>query len=187
MLKAEPHFSTRLTAVSESKTTRIFTLAQELRRKGREIISLAVGEPDFDTPGPIIAATQKALADQHTRYGPVPGEPELRERLARGFDGYGADNILVTNGAKQALYSLFQVLCDPGDEVILAKPCWVSFTEQIVLAGVAASHRSEAFFAAEFIMDYLKTEAPFWKRECHPEGESWVDAKATDQRARDRW
>ena len=60
-------------------------------------------------------------------------------------------------------------------------------TEQIVLAGVAASHRSEAFFAAEFIMDYLKTEAPFWKRECHPEGESWVDAKATDQRARDRW
>lgn len=60
-------------------------------------------------------------------------------------------------------------------------------TEQIVLTGVAASHRSEAFSAAEFIMDYLKTEAPFWKRECHPEGESWVDAKATDQRSRDRW
>ncbi len=58
---------------------------------------------------------------------------------------------------------------------------------QIVLAGVAASHRNEAFTAAEFIMDYLKTEAPFWKRECHKDGENWVDAKATDQRARDRW
>jgi aspartate aminotransferase len=135
MLNDEPHFSTRLKAVSESKTTRIFTLAQELRRKGRQIISLAVGEPDFDTPGPIIAATRKALAEQHTRYGPVPGEPALREGLAQGFDGYTADNILVTNGAKQALYSLFQTLCDPGDEVILPRPCWVSFTEQIALAG----------------------------------------------------
>ncbi len=135
MLKDEPHFSRRLAAVSESKTTRIFTLAQELRRQGREIISLAVGEPDFDTPAPVIAATQKALAEQHTRYGPVPGEPALRERLAQAFDGCTADHILVTNGAKQALYSLFQVLCDPGDEVILPKPCWVSFTEQIALAG----------------------------------------------------
>jgi aspartate aminotransferase len=135
MLNAEPHFSRRLAAVSESKTTRIFTLAQEMRQKGREIISLAVGEPDFDTPLPVIAATRQALTAQHTRYGPVPGEPALRERLAQAFDGYTADNILVTNGAKQALYSLFQVLCDPGDEVILAKPCWVSFTEQITLAG----------------------------------------------------
>ncbi len=135
MLKDEPHFSRRLAAVSESKTTRIFAQAQEMRRQGREIISLAVGEPDFETPMPIIAATRQALTAQHTRYGPVPGEPALRERLAQAFDGYTADNILVTNGAKQALYSLFQVLCDPGDEVILAKPCWVSFTEQIVLAG----------------------------------------------------
>ncbi|MFZ1985932.1 MAG: pyridoxal phosphate-dependent aminotransferase, partial [Desulfatitalea sp.] len=85
MLKGEPHFSARLTAVSESKTTRVFALAQELRRQGREIISLAVGEPDFNTPAPIIAATQAALASQHTRYGPVPGEPALRSRLAQGF------------------------------------------------------------------------------------------------------
>jgi aspartate aminotransferase len=135
MLKGEPHFSARLAAVSESKTTRVFALAQELRRQGREIISLAVGEPDFNTPAPIIAATQQALASQHTRYGPVPGEPALRSRLAQGFDGYSADNIIVTNGAKQGLFSLFQILCDPGDEVILTKPCWVSFTEQIALAG----------------------------------------------------
>lgn len=59
--------------------------------------------------------------------------------------------------------------------------------DQIVLVGVAALHRIEAFQAAEFIMDYLKTEAPFWKRESHPNGEHWVDAKETDQRARERW
>jgi aspartate aminotransferase len=135
MLKSEPHFSARLGAVSESNTTRIFGLAQELRRQGRDIISLAVGEPDFATPEPIIAATQQALAEGRTRYGPVPGEPELRHQLAQGFKGYGAENILLTNGAKQALYSIFQVVCDPGDEVIVSAPCWVSFTEQIKLAG----------------------------------------------------
>jgi len=134
MLKQKPHFSARLGAVSESKTTRIFGLAQELRRQGREIISLAVGEPDFATPAPIIAATRKALADGHTRYGPVPGEPALRSRLAKGFEEFSAENIILTNGAKQALFSLFQVLCDPGDEVIIPKPCWVSFTEQVKLA-----------------------------------------------------
>ncbi len=135
MLAAYPGFSTRLGTVSESKTTRIFGLAQSLRQQGREIISLAVGEPDFPTPGPIIQATQKALADQHTRYGPVPGEPALRTLLAQGFDGFGMENIILANGAKQALFSLFQILCDPGDEVIVPKPCWVSFTEQVKLAG----------------------------------------------------
>ncbi|MDA8137208.1 MAG: pyridoxal phosphate-dependent aminotransferase [Desulfobacteraceae bacterium] len=134
-MKDQPHFSARLGAVSESNTTQIFGLAQELRRQGRDIISLAVGEPDFATPNPIIAATQQALAQGRTRYGPVPGEPDLRARLAQGFKGYGPDNILLTNGAKQALYSIFQVICDPGDEVILSAPCWVSFTEQIKLAG----------------------------------------------------
>jgi len=137
MLNAAPHLAERLKQVSESRTTRISTLAQTLRQQGRDIISLAVGEPDFPTPEPIIDATQRALADQHTRYGPVPGEPVLREQLAEAFApfGYDRDNILVTNGAKQALFSLFQVLCDPGDEVILTRPCWVSFTEQIKLAG----------------------------------------------------
>jgi aspartate aminotransferase len=135
MLNAQSHFSARLGAVSESKTTRVFGLAQQLRRQGRDIISLAVGEPDFATPAPIVAATQQALSAGCTRYGPVPGEAELREKLALGFEGYQAENILVTNGAKQALFSIFQVLCDAGDEVVIPKPCWVSFTEQVKLAG----------------------------------------------------
>jgi len=135
MLKGEPHFSSRVESISESKTIRIFGLANDLRAQGRDIISLAVGEPDFPTHEPVIAATREALARQRTRYGPVTGEPELRSRLAEAFDGYDASNIILTNGAKQALYTLFQVLCDAGDEVIVPTPCWVSFTEQIKLAG----------------------------------------------------
>ena len=135
MLAFNPEFAQRIQAVSESQTTRVFAQANELRRQGKEIISLAVGEPDFETPAPVIAATQRALCDQQTRYGAVPGLEELRCRLAAGFPSYGPQNIIVTNGAKQALFAIFQLLCNPGDEIIIPQPCWVSFTEQVKLAG----------------------------------------------------
>jgi aspartate aminotransferase len=130
-----PPVTQRLQAVDESRTTRIFGLARQLRRQGQTVINLAVGEPDFETPMPVIDATRQALSAQATRYGPVAGMETLRSELATAFDGYGPENILVANGAKQALYALFQVLCDPGAEVIVPRPCWVSFTEQIKLAG----------------------------------------------------
>ena len=149
MNPALPDMSMRIRSAAASKTTRIFELALDLSRKGRDIISLSVGEPDFATPQPIIQATSKALEDQATRYGPVAGLPALRQQLAKhqssnmedstkdahAEDICTADNILVTNGAKQALYSLFQILCDPGSEIIVPIPCWVSFSEQIKLAG----------------------------------------------------
>lgn len=127
--------SHRLTAVAESKTTQIFSQARHLQRQGKAIINLAVGEPEFQTPDEVIRATQKALANHATRYGPVPGMENLRLRLASRFADCQAENILITNGAKQALFSIFQVLCNPGDEVVVPQPCWVSFTEQIKLAG----------------------------------------------------
>lgn len=130
-----PGFASRLRRVEESGTTRVFSLAGQMRAQGREVINLSVGEPHFETAAPVIQATQAALAAQATRYGPVAGEPALRDALAREFDGYSAQNILITNGAKQALFSLFQALCEPGDEVILPSPCWVSFPEQVKLAG----------------------------------------------------
>lgn len=135
MKTAYPPMADRLQVVDESKTMRIFGLARQLRRQGKDMINLDVGEPDFETPAPVIEATCHALSAQATRYGPVAGLETLRNDLATAFDGYGAENILITNGAKQALYTLFQVLCNPGDEVILPRPCWVSFTEQIKLAG----------------------------------------------------
>ena len=135
MLDCKPDFARRVLGVSESRTIRVFSLARQLQQQGRHIISLAVGEPAFDTPKEVVDATRQALADQHTRYGAVAGLEPLRDRLADGFTGYSSRNILVTNGAKQALFSIFQALCNPGDEIIVPRPCWVSFTEQIKLTG----------------------------------------------------
>jgi aspartate aminotransferase len=127
--------SDKIESISGSQTVAFTALIQQLRQEGRKIIDLAVGEPQFDTPAPVIEATKKALDDQMTRYSPVNGLTELRTRLATQFSGYDIDNILITNGSKQALYMIFQVICDPGDEVIIPMPFWVSFIEQVKLAG----------------------------------------------------
>jgi aspartate aminotransferase len=127
--------SDKTQAIAGSKTVAFTTLIQQLRRQGEKIIDLAVGEPQFDTPVAVIDATKNALDAQETRYGPVNGLPELRARLATRFSGYEAENILLTNGSKQALYMIFQAICDPADEVIVPVPYWVSFIEQIKLAG----------------------------------------------------
>lgn len=152
-----------MAAISESKTTRVFTLAEQMRRQGKDIISLAVGEPDFKTPQAVIRATRQALEAQATRYGPVPGIDALRALLSQGFHGYGPENIIITNGAKQALFTLFQMLCSPADEVILPQPCWVSFTEQIKMAGgcpvpvATASHQIDPQSIEDAVTD--KTRA----------------------------
>jgi aspartate aminotransferase len=122
-------------AIAGSQTVAFTTLVQQLRQQGEKIIDLAVGEPQFDTPAAVIDATKNALDTQKTRYSEVNGLPELRARLATRFSGYNADNILLTNGSKQALYMIFQAICDPADEVIVPVPYWVSFIEQIKLAG----------------------------------------------------
>lgn len=125
----------RLKAVAPSKTTAFTTLVAAERRKGRRIIDLAVGEYTGAAPAGVIAATRQALAAGQYRYGPVAGMPPLRERLARRAPGRTADNVIVTNGAKQALFHLFQAICDPGAEVIIPTPCWVSFPQMVRLAG----------------------------------------------------
>jgi aspartate aminotransferase len=127
--------SKRLQGIEGSKTARFIPLMAELRRQGRQVISLAIGEPEFDTPDPVIDATKDALDRQQTRYSEISGLTALRDALAGRFEGCTAENIVIFNGSKQALYTLFQVICDPGDQVILPIPCWVSFTEQVRLAG----------------------------------------------------
>ena len=128
-------FSNRIHNIQPSRTVQFTSLIQQLRKEGRDIIDFAVGEPHFETPAKIIDATRDALAAGRTRYGPVSGMPELRARLAARLPGYDAENILVCNGAKQALYVIFQTLLNPGNEVIIPSPYWVSFPEQVKLAG----------------------------------------------------
>ncbi|UCD78216.1 MAG: aminotransferase class I/II-fold pyridoxal phosphate-dependent enzyme, partial [Desulfobacterales bacterium] len=127
--------SHRINQIEESGTVQFTLLLQQLRKQGREVIDLAVGEPPFDTPSNVIEATKKALDEGRTKYGPVAGLQELKSGLAQQFDGYDEKNIIIANGSKQCLYSIFQVICDPGDEVIIPRPYWVSFPQQVKLAG----------------------------------------------------
>ena len=127
--------SKRIQTVEGSKTARFIPLLEALKREGRSVISLAIGEPTDDTPVPVIDATKRALDRQETRYGDMAGLMDLRAALAGRLEGCGPESIVIFNGSKQALYTIFQCICDPGDQVIIPVPCWVSFAEQVKLAG----------------------------------------------------
>lgn len=132
--------SQRAAAMTPSPTLAMDAKAKALRRQGIDVIGFSVGEPDFDTPAHIREATVAALEQGHTRYTPAGGIPELKEaiqeKLARvnGMQ-FGLDQIVVSVGAKHALYNAFQVLLDPGDEVVIPAPFWVSYADQVRLAG----------------------------------------------------
>ncbi len=132
--------SHRAVALKPSLTLAISARAQALKEAGRDICSLSAGEPDFDTPEFIVEATVKALRDGITRYGPAAGDPQLRRAIARKLSSENrvptdAAQVLVTNGGKQAIYNLFQVLLNPGDQVLIPSPYWLSYPEMARLAG----------------------------------------------------
>ena len=135
-----PELSARAVALKPSLTLAIAAQAKALKSAGRDICSLSAGEPDFDTPDFIVEATRKALRDGITRYGPAAGEPELRAAVAEKLSSTNgiattSEQILITNGGKQAIYNLFQVLLNPGDQVLLPAPYWLSYPEMAALAG----------------------------------------------------
>ena len=155
--------SARAQALQPSLTLAIAARAKALKADGRDICSLSAGEPDFDTPAFIRQAAAQALESGLTRYGPAAGEPALREAIAQKLTHENrvptsADQVLVTNGGKQALYNLFQVLLEPGDELLLPAPYWLSYPEMARLAG--ASVRLIPSSAAEgFRLDPERLEA----------------------------
>jgi aspartate aminotransferase len=123
-----------------SETLAVKTKAAELRAGGREIVDLSIGEPDFDTPAHIKAAAEKAMARGKTKYTDAAGIKELRGAIAeklRRENGIEVDaaGVIVTNGGKQALAEAFQVMLDPGDQVLVIAPYWVSYPAMIELAG----------------------------------------------------
>ena len=135
-----PELSARAVALKPSLTLAIGAQAKALQRAGRDICSLSAGEPDFDTPDFIVEATRQALRDGITRYGPAAGDPELRAAIAEKLSrtngiATSSEQVLITNGGKQAIYNLFQVLLNPGDEVLLPAPYWLSYPEMAALAG----------------------------------------------------
>lgn len=134
------YISSRVASLSPSATLAMSQKSAELRAKGVDVINLSVGEPDFDTPQFIKEAAKKAIDDNFTFYTPVSGYLSLREAIAENLlasNGveYSPDNIVVSNGAKQSLSNLMLSLINPGDEVIIPTPAWVSYMEMVKLAG----------------------------------------------------
>jgi aspartate aminotransferase len=132
--------SARAEALEPSLTLAIAAKAKALAADGHDICSLSAGEPDFETPAFIREAAIAALESGHTRYGPAAGEPALREAIAAKISRENqvptsSDQVLVTNGGKQALYNLFQVLLGPGDQLLLPAPYWLSYPAIAQLAG----------------------------------------------------
>jgi aspartate aminotransferase len=125
----------RIETLEGSKTIALFTEVRRLQATGEDVINFGVGEPEYETPTAVIDATRQALSEGQTRYGEVAGLGALRRRLAQDFDGAVADQVLVGNGSKQLLYSAFQTLCNPGDEVLIPLPYYVSFAAQVHLGG----------------------------------------------------
>jgi len=132
--------STRLSQISPSLTLEITGKAKALKKEGVDIISFAAGEPDFDTPAHIVKAAHDAIDGGKTRYTPAKGMPELIEAVRDKFKednnlDYPASSIIISCGAKHSLFNAFQAICQEGDEVIIPSPYWVTYPEQIRLAG----------------------------------------------------
>ncbi len=131
--------SRKVDRIEESQTIAMTSLAKRLRSEGKDVISLSAGEPDFPTPENIKLAAINAIQNNFTKYTQNEGTPELREAVAEKFrsdNGLNvtASNILVSSGGKHSIYNALQVVCDPGDEVIVPSPYWVSFPEMVKLA-----------------------------------------------------
>ena len=136
----EKHTSDLLNRLSESATLAMARMARELKASGVDIISLSLGEPDFDTPSVLKQSGIDSINANETHYTPVPGTQRVREAISKKFQRdnglvYNADQIVVSTGAKQSLANVILSLVNPGDEVILPAPCWVSYVELVKVAG----------------------------------------------------
>jgi aspartate aminotransferase len=134
------HLSDRIKSLSVSQTLAMAQKSRELKAKGFDIISLSLGEPDFNTPDYIKEAAKKAIDDNYSKYPPVPGYNDLREAISRKFKrengiNYTADQIVVSAGGKHSLINVILSIVNPGEEVIILAPYWVSYYDQIILAG----------------------------------------------------
>ena len=131
--------SNRIQKVKPSPTLAVTALAAKLRAEGRDVIGLAAGEPDFDTPDHVKQAAIKAINEGFTKYTAVDGMPSLKQAIINKFEkdnglSYATDQILVSCGGKQSFYNLAQALLNPGDEVIIPTPYWVSYPDMVLLA-----------------------------------------------------
>ncbi|MFN7015630.1 MAG: pyridoxal phosphate-dependent aminotransferase [Fimbriimonadales bacterium] len=174
--------SERARQVQPSLTLALTAQAQELRRQGKDILSFTAGEPDFDTPDFAKTGALEAIHAGYTKYTPTPGILPLREAISAKFERenglrYAPDQIVVSCGAKHSLFGAFMAILDPGDEVIIPTPCWVSYPEQVRLMG-ATPVFVPADESTDFLPDYdalrraltQRTKAIVLNTPCNPTG-----------------
>jgi len=174
--------SDRINQLSTSQTLAMAALARELKSQGKDIISLSLGEPDFNTPDFIKEAAKRAIDENYSTYSPVDGYVELKEAICRKFKrdnnlDYKPSNIVVSTGAKQSLYNIAQCMINEGDEVILPAPYWVSYFEIIKMAGgipveVPTSVESDFKITPEQLEKAItpKTKMIWYSSPCNPSG-----------------
>jgi aspartate aminotransferase len=168
--------------LAESETLKMARMARELKAQGHDVISLSLGEPDFDTPDHIKEAAHQALLEGYTKYTPVAGLPELVDAIVHKFKRdnnlhFKPAQIVVSNGAKQTIYNICQALLNPGDEVVVFTPYWVSYVEIIRMAGgvpvcVYAGVDKDFKVSAEQVAAALtpKTKMVLFSSPCNPTG-----------------
>ena len=174
--------SDRINNLAVSQTLAMAALARELKAQGKDIISLSLGEPDFNTPEFIKEAAKKAIDENYSTYTPVEGYLELKEAICKKFKRdnnleYKPSQIVVSTGAKQSLYNIAQVMLNEGDEVILPAPYWVSYYEIIKLSGgvpveVPTSVESDFKITPEQLEAAItpKTKMMWFSSPCNPSG-----------------
>ena len=174
--------SDRINQLATSQTLAMAALARELKAQGKDIISLSLGEPDFNTPDFIKEAAKKAIDENYSTYSPVDGYVELKEAICRKFKrdnnlDYKPANVVVSTGAKQSLYNIAQCMLNEGDEVILPAPYWVSYFEIIKMAGgipveVPTSVESDFKITPEQLEQAItpKTKMIWYSSPCNPSG-----------------
>ncbi|MDO4563212.1 MAG: pyridoxal phosphate-dependent aminotransferase [Clostridia bacterium] len=133
------YLSEKYSSISPSPTLTIDAKYKEMKAAGMDVVGFGAGEPDFDTPAHIKDAAIRAINDGFTKYTPASGTPELKKAICRKFERengleYLPENIVVSNGAKHSLVNVFGAILNPGDEVIIPAPCWVSYPEMVRLS-----------------------------------------------------
>ncbi len=151
--------SQKALGIQPSSTLAITSRAKELKSQGEDLVSFGAGEPDFSTPDHIVQAARAAMERGETRYTPVSGIKKLRAAVAAELAAE-PNQVVISCGAKHALYNAFQVLLDPGDEVLIPKPYWVSYPEQVALAG------GKSVFVD--CREDLRSDAAAWERAVTP-------------------
>jgi aspartate aminotransferase len=174
--------STLVNGMSESETIKMAQMARDLKAKGHDVISLSLGEPDFDTPKHIKTAAKKALDAGYTKYTPVPGIPDLTKAISEKFKrdnglDYAPNQIIVSSGAKQSIANVCLALLDEGDEVVIFAPFWVSYAEIVKMTGaipvyVSAGIEQDFRVSAQQVADAIteRTKMVLFSSPCNPTG-----------------